>query len=63
MQVVINITMETMKNTFAVIGICTTLFIVGIGMTRFAKHLDRTEKDLVAEAVEKSTFLESLSIK
>ncbi|MBA4368285.1 MAG: thiolase [Desulfobacterium sp.] len=30
------------------------VFIVGVGMTRFAKHLDRTEKDLVAEAVRKS---------
>ncbi len=27
------------------------VYIIGVGMTRFAKHLDRTEKDLVAEAV------------
>ena len=26
------------------------VYIIGIGMTRFAKHLDRTGKDLVAEA-------------
>jgi len=30
------------------------VFIVGAGMTRFAKHLNRTEKDLVSEAVEKT---------
>lgn len=30
------------------------VYIIGIGMTRFAKHLDRTEKDLTAEAVKKS---------
>lgn len=29
------------------------VFIVGNGMTRFARHLDRTEKNLVAEAVAK----------
>ncbi len=27
------------------------VYIVGAGMTRFAKHLDKTEKDLVAQAV------------
>jgi acetyl-CoA acetyltransferase len=30
------------------------VYIVGIGMTRFAKHMDRTEKDLVAEAFNKT---------
>jgi acetyl-CoA acyltransferase len=29
------------------------VYIVGVGMTRFGKHLDRTEKDLVKEAFEK----------
>jgi len=28
------------------------VYIVGAGMTRFAKHLDKTEKDLVAQAVQ-----------
>ncbi len=27
------------------------VYIVAVGMTHFGKHLDRTEKDLVAEAV------------
>ena len=27
------------------------VYIIGVGMTRFAKHLDKTEKDLVAQAV------------
>ncbi len=27
------------------------VYIIGAGMTRFAKHLDKTEKDLVAQAV------------
>ena len=27
------------------------VFIVGVGMTRFAKHMDKTEKDLTAHAV------------
>ncbi len=26
------------------------VYIIGVGMTRFAKHMDRSEKDLVAEA-------------
>jgi acetyl-CoA acyltransferase len=29
------------------------VYIIGVGMTRFGKHLDRSEKDLVREAVEK----------
>lgn len=30
------------------------VYIIGVGMTKFAKHLDRTEKDLVAEAFTKA---------
>jgi acetyl-CoA acetyltransferase len=30
------------------------VYIIGTGMTRFAKHLNRTEKDLVATAVERT---------
>jgi len=29
------------------------VYIIGVGMTRFGKHLDRSEKDLVREALEK----------
>jgi acetyl-CoA acetyltransferase len=38
------------------------VFIVGVGMTRFGKHLERTEKDLVAEAVNKATADADLAI-
>ena len=30
------------------------VYIIGTGMTRFAKHLNRTEKMLVATAVERT---------
>jgi len=30
------------------------VYVVGVGMTRFAKHLNRTEKDLVGTAVERA---------
>jgi acetyl-CoA acetyltransferase len=30
------------------------VYIIGTGMTRFAKHIDRTEKDLAATAVERT---------
>jgi acetyl-CoA acetyltransferase len=30
------------------------VYIIAVGMTRFGKHLDRTEKDLVAEAFQKT---------
>ena len=30
------------------------VYIIGVGMTRFGKHLEKTEKDLTAEAVNMS---------
>lgn len=30
------------------------VYVIAVGMTRFGKHMDRTEKDLVAEAVAKT---------
>jgi len=33
------------------------VYIIGVGMTRFGKHLDRTEKDLVKEALERANGL------
>ena len=30
------------------------VYIIAVGMTKFGKHMDRTEKDLVAEALAKT---------
>jgi len=38
------------------------VYIIGVGMTRFAKHLDQTEKDLTAVAVERTLKDAGLSI-